>query len=482
MKFDPARQKEFLSLLKDQAPEIGDTKMDISFKSGFVIIELMGDASTAEKDFTDVTPEYLKLRFDESVSISKRIMERISRFGLDGNRPHRYTIFANGSRDNVWLKTYSDMTFLYKERNSEQSEILQTNISYLNRILIGKGEVIVNSIKHGKVGANLYMLGQSGQVGGGEFPTNMVLEMNISDVKTSQTYGEGSISVAGSNPYSASDGPEKRLYQTRQNYLINLLAIKSKLLELFIIQSDFLDIKKGELENVEKRGKGLRDEIYRLQNDINEHMKLYTPKESPGRRKKKKEKDFLAKESYEKEKELLTTASVKFSLVSEVEHDIMRRTSTMQELDQRTRDVAGSLSLESIDLTLEGLGFSLSEITRKEMDKDRRGLTSLLEELAHSRDILSSTIEVLRTFIDTRQREVSEDMSRLMNLLFLVFACIGLADALGNFVILVLDRGYLNENPSLMEVFQYGSLGMILTLLPLLIAAVFLYMFFKKKN
>jgi Mg2+ and Co2+ transporter CorA len=32
------------------------------------------------------------------------------------------------------------------------------------------------------------------------------------------------------------------------------------------------------------------------------------------------------------------------------------------------------------------------------------------------------------------------------------------------------------------EVFQYGSFGMMMTLLPLLIAAIFLYLFFKKKD
>jgi hypothetical protein len=104
-----------------------------------------------------------------------------------------------------------------------------------------------------------------------------------------------------------------------------------------------------------------------------------------------------------------------------------------------------------------------------------------MSELSHSRDILSSNIDVLRTFIDTRQREVSEDMSRLMNLLFLVFACIGLADALGNFVILAIEYAYLQGSPSFYTVLQYSALGLVITLLPLLMAALFLYYYFKNK-
>lgn len=481
LKVVPESEKKLLSVIREQAPRMGDTKMDISFKSGWAIIELMKDASPSSKDFTEVSPEYLKMRYDEVSTISRKVMDKIGKFGMPGCHPHNYKLFTNGSRDNVWLKTYSDMTFLYKDRKADQPEILQTNISYLNRILLGKGEVMVNSIKHGKVGASLYMLGRSGQTSESNFPKDMVMEINISDISTSQGYGEGPINIAGSTPYGGGEGPEKRLYQTRQNYLINLLAMKSKLMELFLIQSQFLDMKQGELNKVSDRGKSLKDDIYQLQNDINEHMKLYIPKDDR-KKKKKKEKDFLARESFQKEKELLTTASVRFSLVSEVEHEIMRNTSLLLEMDQRTRDTTNSLSLGSEDLSLEGVGYTLGEITIKQMEKDRRDLLTLLEELSHSRDILSSTIEVLRTFIDTRQREVSEDMSRLMNLLFLVFACIGLADALGNFVILVLDRGYLNDDPTLMEVFQYGSFGMMMTLLPLLIAAIFLYLFFKKKD
>ena len=481
LRVSPDLEKELLSAIRREAPSIGDAKMDISFKSGWAVIELQKDASSSDKDFNEISPEYLKMKYDEIISVTRRIMDKIGKFSREGCVPHRYTLLTNGSRDNVWLKTYSDMTFLYKDKKTDQPEILQTNISYLNRIILGKGEVIVNSIRHGKVGASLYLLGSSAQISDGRFPTDMVLEINISDVKTSSAYGDGPINVAGSSPYAGGDGPEKKLYQTRQNYLINLLAVKSKLMELLMVQSGFIDMKNNEMKKVGDRGKGLKEDIYQLQNDINEHMKLYIPSSSEKKR-KKKDKDFLARESYHKEKQLLTTASVRFSLVSEVEHEIMRNSSILLEMDQRTRDAINSLSLESQDIAIEGMGFSLGEMTLKEMEKDRRDLVTLLDELSHSRDILSSTIEVLRTFIDTRQREVSEDMSRLMNLLFLVFACIGLADALGNFVILVLDRGYLSNDPSLMEVIQYGSFGMMVTLLPLLIAAIFLYLFFKKKD
>ncbi len=473
-------EKKFLTKMRKETPLIKDAKVDISIKSEWAVIELMMDASSSKEDFTEVSPEFLKMRYDEILKLSKRIMDKVQPFTDQGCKPYRYTIMINGSRDNAWLKTYSDMTFLYKDKRSEQSEILQTNISYLNRVISGRGEVNVNSLKHGKVEGSLYVLGRTDLGGESIFPRDMVLEINIADVKTTTSYGDPPMSVSGSSPYDTSSIPEKKIYQTRQNYLINLVAFKSKLIELFMQQSLFLDIKNNDIVNVSDKGHKLKEDIYQLQNDINKHMKYYIPKKSDKKR-KKKEKAFLARKTFEEEKQLLTTASVRFSLVSEVEHKIMRQAGFLQEIEMSIIDVVENLSIEDEEMALEGMSYSLGDISLREIHSKQRELKILMDELSHSRNILSATIEVLRTFIDTRQREVSEDMSRLMNLLFLVFACIGLADALGNFVIMVIQYGYLQNDPSVSEVFQYGSMGMIMTLSPLLIAAIFLYLFFKKK-
>ncbi|OYT46753.1 hypothetical protein B6U90_00320 [Thermoplasmatales archaeon ex4484_6] len=472
-----ASRAKVLDILKKKAPSMGSVKMDISSKEGWTVIELLLAASPSKKDFSDVSPEFLQNRYDEISRVARKIADLLSPLLTDKGKIYRYTIFSCGSRDNVWLKTYSDMSFMYKDSKVKGGEILQTNISYLNRLLNAKGEVLVNSLKHGKVGANLYILGKVDPGDDWTFPTTMFLELNISDVSAPAVYDEGPISLADSTPYGTSSDPRKRLYETRQNYLINLMAVKSKLIDVFLLQSRYSEMMGSDIMKVKKEGQALKGDISRLQNDINEHMKRYIPRETE----KKKEKNFLAKETFEKEKELLTRASVRFSLVSEVEHQIMRYSSALVVMEGLMKDAIKSLSLESHGVAIEGVPYSLGEMTIKDMERERRGLDSLMDELSHSRVILSSTIDVLRTFIDTRQREVSEDMSRLMNLLFLVFACLSLADALGNFVVMVIQAGYLSGTPSLARVYQYGSLGLIFTLLPLLIAAVFLYLYFKKR-
>jgi hypothetical protein len=307
----------------------------------------------------------------------------------------------------------------------------------------------------------------------------MLLEIDMSEIKSSEIYREPHLILSEGSPYDDKGQGDRSGYLKRQNYLINLLAMKSKLLEIFLIQCDVLEKITGEIADVKLKGSNLKDEIFEMQNSINEHMKHYIP--TGGGRSRKKGKTFLDKDTYEKEKELLTGASVQFSLISEAEHEIMRYRSRLVDMQKRINDRAGALSMSGEDYAPGGSTSTIGDITENEIDREYRILKDLMEELSHSRDILSSNIEVLRTFIDTRQREVSEDMSRLMNILFLVFACIGLADALGNFVILALEYTFLKDDPTFLDVLIVSGMGMIFTLVPLGLAAVLIFLYFKKK-
>ncbi|MFW3145751.1 MAG: hypothetical protein ACMUIE_02945 [Thermoplasmatota archaeon] len=468
-----------LNAFKTELHRFKGVKCDFSSKEGWTIIELMKEINPEAKGSTEVSVDHLKIKHDELMAARKALVDIISSSLSKDITPYNFTLFTSGSHNSVWLKTYSDMSFLYSEHDDDRLEILQTNITQLNRVLNRAGEVNVNSMMHGKIDSSLYILGPPQGTKKPTFPTDFVLEIDLTDVRATSSYGESPIQVTPSTPYADQGTQDKRIYQQKQSYLINLLSIKSKLIDLFILHSSFIDYTKTEFKDIEEKGRSLKDQIFKLQNSINEHMKLYIPKEKD---KKSKKKDFLDRETYEAEKQFLTAASVRFSLVSEVEHQIMRNNTKLQDLSFKVNESTSSLSLEKKDVAMEGTPLSLGDLTLREIETKKRELMILMDELSHSRDILTSTIEVLRTFIDTRQREVSEDMSRLMNLLFLVFACIGLADALGNFVILVLDRGFLSGDPTLTDVVRAGSLGMVLTLVPLLIAAIFLYLYFKRKR
>ena len=206
-------------------------------------------------------------------------------------------------------------------------------------------------------------------------------------------------------------------------------------------------------------------------------MKVYMPKEKG----KRKDSDFLERENYDNEKELLTTASIRFTLISEVEHRIMRIRSQMNGMKEDIKDMGDPLAIKGEASTTDMNPQSLSDHLIRDLNGMEKFMMSLSGELTHSRDILSSTIDVLRAFIDTRQREASEDMSRLMNLLFLVFACIGLADALGNFVVFAMEYYFFHEK-NIYQAIQPALASLFLTFLPLTIGVIFILIYFKKKR
>ncbi|MBN1389473.1 MAG: hypothetical protein JXA22_02410 [Candidatus Thermoplasmatota archaeon] len=480
--FKPGKDKEkrALELLKTIFPNIQGIKCDPSVKEDMIVIELSMDIQPNPKGPVEVSPDLLKVKYEEMAGHRRSITDKLRPFVDEGCSIHHYTLFTCAGNDKIWLKTYSDISFLYKESEEDHIDLHQSNISFLNRIMTRSQEVVVNSIQHGKVSSMLYLLGHQQGRSRDMFPHDMVLEMDMVNIRTISTYGVSPIQVSASSPYGGDDQNEKKLYQLRQTYLINMMAVKAKLIEIFLVQSHLTDMDQNELQVIFVRGRELKEQFYQLQNNINDHMQLYSPSQTVKKR-KKKEKDFLDRESFQTEKEHLTRASVSFSLVSEVEHQIMRYSSRMQEMDQKVSEISSSISLRAEAISIEGLSHTIGGITQRSIETIRRDLNSLLEELSHSRNILSSTIDVLRTFIDTRQREVSEEMSRLMNLLFLVFACIGLADALGNFVILAVEHIFFDD-PTTGEVLKWSSMGLILTLLPLLIAVIFLVLFFYKKK
>ncbi|MCU0798302.1 MAG: hypothetical protein MUC62_01350 [Candidatus Thermoplasmatota archaeon] len=469
------REAEVQRTVGSELATLEGNKLEISYKGDWCIIESNRGAQSTAKDVSEVSPEMLKYRYDELMDLRRKLAEKLNVL-TGGVRTYNYTLITCGSRERVWLKTFSDVSFLYKDKIEEEQEVLQTNVAYLNRILNRRGEIIVNSLRHSKVGTTLYVLAPPPTGYEHGLPRDMVIEVNLSDLRTSGTYSEMPIAVSNSTPYGQDSPPEKRLYQMRQNYLINILAVKSRLMELFLAQSQFLDMKETEVKGIYLNGKAQNDQIFSLQNRINEQMKLYVPKDDTN----VKKKTFLERETYKTEKELLTDASIRFSNVSEVEHQIMRMSSRLNFMSGKVQDIARSILLEHEDTGFGSGSSSIGDLTLKEIDAEQLGLTSLLQELSRSRDILSSTIDVLRTFIDTRQRETSEDMSRLMNVLFLIFACIGIADALGNFVILGVQFLFLQDDPTWAEVLSATSLGLFITLFPILIAIIVLVLYFRK--
>jgi len=456
-------------------------KLEQSNREGWTVIEVTKDLSPDNQRFSSISPDLYKVRSDELKSIITRTKEGLSSYLADGSKITVVNLFTCGTKDSAWLRNYSDVTFLYKDGSGFETgmenisgETYQSNIAYLNRVMNLQGKVLVNNIKHGGVGGNVYLLGyrpeQSNQ-------HDLMIELDMSTLRTVEAYQHPWIVVKGINTYGKDNECDPEPCLRMHNYLITLLGIKSKLIDLLLLSAQMEVMILREVGSLTAKGNSLLDEIFALQNAINDHMKTYGPG-GASERKREKGRDKVV---YVTEKSLLTKASVHFSMVSEVENAILRISGRMMDLEERMMERSSSLSMQYDPRSTEESRLTLGDVNLKRIEQEKRSLSSVSEELIHSRVILTSTIEVLRTFIDTRQREISEDTNKLMNVIFLVLAVFGLADALGNFVVVILQYGYLQGEPSMGDVWVVTLIGMALTLVPLLISAGLLYYYLQNR-
>ncbi len=466
-----------------------DIKLNVIEKDDWSVVEITMDIQRGGHVVVEVTPDLFKIQFDNIKLLNRSLRDALVPFVIKDCGHYNFNLMTCGSRDNIWMHNYStasllidddeDAPFIGGGATPPQENIFQTNIAYLNRIMNRKGGVLINSLVVNNINATLFALGTGDQRRDRAFPTEFLLQMDISQLGDRTGYSGGQVPLINHSPYTTTTPPkgDKSVYLEKQEYLINLLAIKTKVVDLLLTRCNTKELLDGEYAYIEKRGTFLKDDIFDLQNRINSHMKVYMPDKNA----KKKDTDFLERESYDNEKELLTTASIRFTLISEVEHRIMRIRSQMNGMKGDIREMGDQLVMKGEASTTDMNPHSISDHLIKDLNGMEEYMLSLSGELTHSRDILSSTIDVLRAFIDTRQREASEDLSRLMNLLFLIFACIGLADALGNFVIFAMEY-YFFHGRDMYQAIQPALASLFLTFLPLTIGVIFILIYFQKKK
>ncbi len=465
-----------------------DVKFNIMKKDNWSVVEIAMDIQRGGHVIVEVTPDLFKIQYDNMKLMNRTLKDSLTSYIVKDSRHYNFNLMTCGSRDNIWMHNYSaasllmdddddDAPFIGGEQTTIQENIFQTNIAYLNRIMNRKGGVLINTLRQNNIEAFLYALGTVDQRRERTFPTEFLLQLDTSQLGDRKSYTVSQLPLINKSPYSAPPKSDKNIYLEKQEYLINLLSIKSKIIDIFLTRCNIKELFDGEYSYIQKRGNFLKDDIFDLQNRINSHMKVYMP----DKKNKKKDSDFLDRENYDNEKELLTTASIRFTLISEVEHRIMRIRSQINGMKGDIGDMSDQIALKGKASTTDMKPHSITDHQIRELDDMEEYMMSLSGELTHSRDILSSTIDVLRAFIDTRQREASEDMSRLMNLLFLVFACIGLADALGNFVVFAMEYYFFHEK-NIYQAIQPALASLFLTFLPLAIGVIFILIYFKKKK
>jgi hypothetical protein len=173
------------------------------------------------------------------------------------------------------------------------------------------------------------------------------------------------------------------------------------------------------------------------------------------------------------EEKLLLKASRYFSLLTEINQHQARVNYDRQEAVNNIEKIGQTLGLAPITLLMETNNEipSLSTEFKQLSDSINYKFQNLKLELDHSQSTIRNTVDILKTFLESEQRSVSQRSSEAINWIVIVFAGLGLADALGNFVIFWLEGG------SGFEAMFYFSIIMMV----LIIVVVTLYFWYFKR-
>ncbi len=244
---------------------------------------------------------------------------------------------------------------------------------------------------------------------------------------------------------------------------------------MLVYNAKLIDLYKDEYSKINSQSNTIREKALRLQMRINSLLLKKSDTPAPGtsgRRGKKAESEEIF--IYQgMEERLLFKASRYFSLLTEINHYQARANYERQEVTRNIDRITQTLGLAPITLIM-GSNIEIQSFSgelKKLADSIDYNFQNLKIELDHSQTTIRNTVEILKTFLESEQRIVTQKSSEAINWIVIVFAGLGLADALGNFVVFYLQGG---------SGFQ-AMVWFFIVMLPLLLIVVILYILFFKR-
>jgi hypothetical protein len=278
--------------------------------------------------------------------------------------------------------------------------------------------------------------------------------------------------------------PDDNEALSKQNklYRLTINTVISNFGNLLVYIAKMTDLYNDEYNNIQSNSNEIRDKALDLQIRINELLKSQSDKSSlistgtPKKKEKnhkdqKEQNDLLTSRGWEEN--LLLKASRHFSKLTEINQILAKANYQRQDAAMNIEKMTSTLGLTPIKYYIEtekeisSLGLELKQFSKSV----NYYFQNLKDELDHSQTTIRDTVDILKTFLESEQRIVSQKSSEAINWIVIVFAGLGLADALGNFVIFWLEGGSPYQ----------AMFWFFIILITLIIIIVTLYMWYFKR-
>jgi hypothetical protein len=400
----------------------------------YIIIQLQMDlkptlGKTPTDGWTDIATNDIKRGMSMARNLTKKWISspktKNSGLKLIGTSQ----MIITGAEEDYWVKPRIDIHKFKIDMNGLDHSMRIGDIESENKLkvftkaLFGTKHILGDKLENVKLPTTIYGLGKSDSDDFDKLPQLFLLNLSVNP---------------NLNDKDANEVQNKK-------FRLSVNSVLSNFARLYIYMAKLLDLNKDEYPVIGKQSHQIRDNSLKLQMKINDLLVTKSDKSlstSTSQRQLKVESD--EKLGYiGMEENLLLKASKYYSILTEINQIEARANYHRQDATIKMDKLSQTLGLTPIPLSTEtdneipSLNGELKQLSNS-IDFNFKNLKI---ELDHSQTTIGNTVDILKTFLESEQRIVSQKSSEAINWIVIVFAGLGLADALGNFVIFWLEGG-----------------------------------------
>ena len=435
-KLDPkfSFKKTDLSLHQSVMDNANIRDMEVVEEGEYIVVKI--EFKVQQGPVTSVADGWVDVGTDEisraMMAAENLITEQITKLRIYGNSLKllgNYHMLVTGTEKGYWKKSGIDVRKLKFDTNSTDRTMslrdieTDSNLTVFDKDLFSSRQVYGDNLQNLKLPTTIFGFG-----------TNPILEfihlphtflLNIDLEASALTGNPGEI--------------QESQFRVTVNKVIYIFG------KLLVYIAKLIDLHKTEYFKNSNQATEIRTMALKLQMKINgliiKKSEYSGTVQNPVKPSNSEINEIVSYQNFEEK--LLFEASRYFSLLTELNHVLASANYQCQKALTMVERMTLELGLvpmtlptetnkETSSLSLEFKQFSASINTN---------FQNLTVELEHTQSTIRNTVDILKTFLESEQRVVSQKSSEAINWIVIVFAGLGLADALGNFVIFWLQGG-----------------------------------------
>jgi hypothetical protein len=417
----------------------------------------------SDTNWYELTQPEIKKQFDGFKKYNEFLVEYIKNSVPKLRHLQTYHLFQLGAKDDYWYETRIDIERLKMTDGTRERSLRElsskTRLEMLSETLGEYSTFMANQV--GGPLRNSIIVGftrKSHDLGIDDFPKLFMLAVKIDSIY--------------SNPNNGSAQA-----QVKYNKAINTFT--SNFGKFLMYHTKLMAMHQIGFTEANSRAVKIKSKAQHIQREINDL--IHESQESRSERKSSMMwylQDTKNRAQKEYDEGLLYNASINFSHITELLQTVSNAIFYAKENVYHLSRSASTIEFERVNnpLTLEKTEhISLIDEFKQFSEQVTHSFESLKLDIETTQTSLRNTVDVLKTFLEGKQRQTASRSGKSLGLLTVVFACFVFIDMISNFLI------YYLESTRTVEKFSETIIFMIIALWPSVLMFIILYFFFLRK-